>query len=198
MTFRRSVFGKFVREKSASDDKIVVLIQLSGYWKSSTWGLGAERTMTRRQRAQQRQHCRLLPGQEKTIAPSGDRDETLLENEAEHRISVKFYHFFQLPTLYWTRKYYFVTYQRVVISQCIKERKTSATVKGYLCPLGLSIIELIYVTEQDRSTLHSSFSLLINHFPSLPSFLSLLNQSPPIWPLLSAIVCLCTHKCNVS
>lgn len=36
MTFRRSVFGKFVREKSASGDKIVVLQQLSGYWESST------------------------------------------------------------------------------------------------------------------------------------------------------------------
>lgn len=41
--------------------------------------------------------------------------------------------------------------------------------KGYLNPVGFSIIKLISVTDQDRSTLHLSFSMPVNHFPSLPS-----------------------------
>lgn len=36
MTFRRSVFGKCVREKAALDNGIMVLKQLSGHRESST------------------------------------------------------------------------------------------------------------------------------------------------------------------
>lgn len=94
----------------------------------------------------------------------------------QHFKSLVLLHFMHNPTS--TQKtvnelLYFWWYSSHFLCVCVSHAKKTVKlfkvvlhlVKGYLSPLGFSISTLIYVTEEDRSTLHSSFFLLITPFP---------------------------------